>query len=175
MKPRGPIVIVGFMGCGKTGVARELARQLDLAMIDLDERIAEQHGRSAAELIREDGEGAFRSLETATLKELLESRAAGVIALGGGAWITERNRELIAQYDGFSVWLDTPFEVCWQRIEASDDDRPLGRTRAEAEERYNQRQPLYNLATLRLHVLAGEPVETIVRRIVTENTFLQRR
>jgi shikimate kinase len=168
MKPGGPIVIVGFMGCGKTGVARELARRLNLAMIDLDDRIAEQHGRTPAELIRQEGEPAFRSLETAALNELLEARVAGVIALGGGAWITEANRELIAQHAGFSIWLDTPFEVCWQRIEASEDDRPLGSTRVEAEERYKNRQPIYNLATLRVQVRHHETVENVVQRILSE-------
>ncbi len=168
MKTRGPIVIVGFMGCGKTGVARELARQLDLATIDLDERVAAQHGRTAAELIREEGEPAFRAIETAALKELLDSHAAGVIALGGGAWIVDANRELIARHDGFSVWLDTPFAVCWQRIEASEDDRPLGRTRTRAEQLYKRRRPIYQLAALHLSLLGHETVESIANRIVAE-------
>jgi shikimate kinase len=50
-----------------------------------------------------------------------------VIALGGGAWIEERNRDLIEQYSFTSIWLDAPFEVCWARIKDSDEERPLGK------------------------------------------------
>ena len=116
MKLTGPIVITGFMGCGKTEVARTLARHFDLTLVDLDQRIAEQHGRTAAQLIVEEGEPAFRLVETQTLGELLQAGVAGVIALGGGAWITAANRDLIQQHHGVTVWLDTPFELCRQRI-----------------------------------------------------------
>ena len=58
------IVITGFMGCGKTRVARELARHLNLTMVDLDERITEKEGRSPAQLIVEEGEEAFRLIES---------------------------------------------------------------------------------------------------------------
>jgi len=165
MKPTGPIVIVGFMGCGKTAVARALARRLELPMTDLDNVIAEQHGRTAAQLIREEGEPAFRAIETKALHQLLESSARAVIALGGGAWITEVNRKLIDQYNCVTVWLDTPFELCWQRIQASDEDRPLGRTREQAEHLYRARRPVYQQATIRVSIQAHETVDSIVLRL----------
>jgi shikimate kinase len=168
MKPHNSIVVIGFMGCGKTEVARSLARRLGVAVMDLDEIIAKQQGRTAAQLIREDGEPAFRSIETKALHQLLESGTSGVIALGGGAWITEVNRKLIDQYNCISVWLDVPFEVCWRRIEASDEDRPLGRTRQQAEERYRIRAPVYKLATIRVPVLAQEDLESVAARIATD-------
>src|ERR1700741_3689473 len=92
------IVITGFMGCGKSRVASELARRLDVPMIDLDERITANEGRTPAELITESGEPAFRTIETNTLRELLQTSEAGVIALGGGAWVESANRDLIEQY-----------------------------------------------------------------------------
>ena len=165
MKPSGPIIIIGFMGCGKTEVARALARRLELPMVDLDEVIAKEHGRTAAQLIREDGEPVFRSIETKILHELLESGAKGVIALGGGAWITEANRKLIDQYGLISVWLDTPFDLCWQRISASTEDRPLGRTRQQAEDLYHARRPVYQQARIRVPVQAHETVDSIVSRL----------
>src|SRR5678815_5524321 len=146
----GPIVITGFMGCGKSKVAYELAVRRNLVMVDLDEWIMKLMGRNPAQLINEEGERAFRTIETNALRELLQSGRAGVIALGGGAWIEEANRELIDRYGCTSVWLDTPFAICWERIAASDEDRPLGRNREEAEARYDRRKPIYSLAHVRI-------------------------
>jgi shikimate kinase len=67
-----------------------------------------------------------------------------------------------------SVWLDTPFELCWQRIQASAEDRPLGRNREQAEQLYGLRQPVYQLATIRLPVTAHEPIENLVDRLEAE-------
>jgi shikimate kinase len=167
MKLAGPIIITGFMGCGKTEVARALARRLDLEAIDLDDKIAAKHGRTAAELIVVEGEAAFRAIETNTLREFLQTTTPNVIALGGGAWITEENRELIAAHRGVAVLLDTPFAVCWQRIEASAEDRPLGRTREQAEQLYRQRRPIYQLAQLHIPVMDQESIDSTVARIET--------
>jgi len=165
MKRSGPIVITGFMGCGKSKVAHELALRRNAVMMDLDEWITTRVGRSPAQLINEEGEPAFRVIETNALRELLQIDEAGVIALGGGAWIEEANRELIDEYDCTSIWLDTPFEICWQRITASEEDRPLGRTREDAEERYILRRPVYALAQLHIPVGAEETVDNLVDRI----------
>ena len=159
------IVITGFMGCGKSRVARELARRLNVAMIDLDERITASEGRTPAQLITESGEYAFRIVETNALRELLQTNAAGVIALGGGAWIESANRDLIDQYGCLSVWLDAPFAVCWERISASTDERPLGKTIDEAEARYNARKPIYALAKIQIPVTGAESVDQLVSLI----------
>lgn len=154
------------MGSGKSRVAREIACRLDVAMIDLDERITTLSGRSPAQHIVEDGETAFRSIETQMLRQVLEHGEARVIALGGGAWIQPANRELVEQYGCLSVWLDVPFEMCWSRIEASDEDRPLGKTREEALLRYEQRRPVYELA--KLHIESREETfEELVSRVIT--------
>ena len=168
MKSTQPIVITGFMGCGKSKVARELARRLDVVMIDLDDRITAHAGKTPAQLITESGEPAFRAIETSILRELLETQAAGVIALGGGAWIESATRDLIRHYGCLSVWLDVPFAICWERISASTDDRPLGRTRAEAEARYNLRKPVYALADIHIHAGPGEDSYDLVARIEAE-------
>ena len=159
------LIITGFMCCGKTRVARELARRVNLEMMDLDERITEREGRSPAQLIVEEGEPAFRAIESDALRELLETKAAGVIALGGGAWIQDENRELIHQHNWLSIWLDAPFEVCWGRIEASGHDRPLGKTREQAQELFDRRRPIYQLADVHIAVKPEDDVEVVVDRI----------
>lgn len=159
------IVITGFMGCGKTRVARELARRLEVVMVDLDNEITARVGRSPAQLIVEDGEPAFRAIETETLRQALQTGEARVIALGGGAWIQEANRQLVDQYKCLSIWLDVPFEMCWTRIEASQEDRPLGRTRDQAFALFHQRRPVYELATFHVPV-REENFEDLLSRIL---------
>jgi shikimate kinase len=165
MKMAQTVVITGFMGCGKSKIARALARSLELTMVDLDDSITARTGRTPAELINEDGERAFRRIESDALREVLRARAAGVIALGGGAWIEAENRELINQYSCASVWLDVPFEVCWSRIESAGEDRPLGKTRSEAQALFQRRRPVYALATFHIPVQGHEELDDLISRL----------
>jgi len=127
------IVIIGFMGSGKTTVAQALAQRLGCEMIDLDSFITESEGRSPAGIIEEDGESAFREIETRALREVLEKTTHQVIALGGGAWTIAANRALTTAHDCLSVWLDAPFELCWQRIQSGGNTvRPLAPDRESA-------------------------------------------
>jgi shikimate kinase len=159
------IVIVGFMGCGKTTVAKTLARQLDCDVIDLDSFITEREGRSAAEIIAQDGEPSFRSVETQALRDTLENGDPRVISFGGGAWTVEANRALVAQHDCLSVWLDAPFELCWERITANPNTiRPLAPNRETAQRLHESRRPSYRLA--QLHVDATKDLAEIVSDII---------
>jgi shikimate kinase len=165
MKLERPIVITGFMGCGKSKIARALARRLEVSIIDLDDVITARQGRTPAQLITEEGEPAFREIESNTLRETLKTIPVGVIALGGGAWIEETNRDLIEQRGCLSVWLDVPFEVCWGRIKASEEDRPLGRTRAQALKLYERRKPIYQLASIHAQRMTDDKLEDFIARI----------
>ncbi len=159
------------MGCGKTKVARELAGKLNAVMVDLDDVITKRVGRSPAQLIVEDGEAAFRVIETDTLRHVLEIGEARVIALGGGAWIQETNRHLIDEYSCLSIWLDAPFEMCWTRIAVSQEDRPLGRTREQALALYDQRRPVYELANVHLPISEERLADLVSRIMVMLNSF----
>src|SRR5262245_46702628 len=141
------IVILGFMACGKTTVAKELARQLECDFVDLDSFITQHHGRSPAEIIEQDGEDRFREIETLSLRNVLQTSGARVIALGGGAWTIPANRTVTALHDCETVWLDVPFEVCWRRIMASATARPLAPDREAARSRYESRREHYALAS----------------------------
>jgi len=154
------------MGCGKTRVARELARQLNVVMVDLDDQITKRVGRPPAQLIVEAGEPAFRAIESDTLRHVVQIGEARVIALGGGAWIQEGNRRLLDQYGCISVWLDAPFEMCWTRISSSQEDRPLGRTREQALALYEQRRPVYELAKVHIPI-REENFEELISRVVS--------
>ena len=160
------IVIVGFMGCGKTTVAEALARRLGRAMVDLDSFITDREGHTPAEIIVQDSEPSFREIETRALKVVLEENAARVIALGGGAWMIEANRALLAQHDCLSVWLDAPFELCWERILSSGTNRPLAPDRASAQALYESRLVSYQLAAMRVDASPADSLAQIAEEIV---------
>lgn len=168
MSTRAPqlIVLTGFMGAGKSTVAASLARQLNCPVIDLDELIEQREKRSVASILREDGEAQFRQTETAVLRQVLAEKTAGVIALGGGTWAIERNRALIREHGGLSVWLDASFTLCWQRITRVKHDRPLARTRAQTRQLYDERRPLYELAALRIDVSVERSAAKVAAEII---------
>lgn len=160
------IVIVGFMGSGKTTVARALARQLACDMIDLDSFITNREGRSPAEIIEQDGEPAFRLVETNALRDVLKQDDVRVIALGGGAWTIAVNRALVEQGKCLSVWLDVPFALCWRRITAKGKaSRPLAPDRRRARALYESRRASYALAQLRIEASAGEGLAKMLSEI----------
>jgi shikimate kinase len=166
------IVIAGFMGAGKTCVAGALARRLGCAWADLDTVVAEREGRTPRELIEGEGEAVFRAAETRALHEVLERGEARVVALGGGAWTLERNRALCAAHDCLTIWLDAPFELCWQRTLRDAGARPLARTRDSAARLYEERRALYALAALRVEVEEVASAEDVAASI--ENLMLNR-
>src|SRR6185436_4838332 len=163
---RDRIVLMGFMGCGKTSVAKALAGQIDSDFIDLDSFITERCGKSPAELIQQNGEQAFREIETSALREVLTLDDAQVIALGGGAWTIEENRALVESHGYLAVWLDAPFELCWSRIQSGDTVRPLAPDREAAQALYQSRRQTYELASLKLAVDEPDSPESIARRIL---------
>lgn len=162
------VVILGFMACGKTTVARELARQLKCEFVDLDSFISERTGRSSAETITQDGETFFRDVETLALRDVLQQKNARVIALGGGTWTIPANRTLVALYDCASVWLDAPFELCWERIESSEAVRPLAPNREEALSKFNSRRSDYALADRSISIGPADSAETVAQLILRE-------
>jgi shikimate kinase len=158
------IFITGFMGVGKTTVAKELANSLNCLSLDLDQFIEEHEGRSPQEIIDNEGEPRFRELETSYLMRTIETNSR-IIALGGGAWTIEANRD-IAAANGLSIWLDAPFELCWQRIESTGNVRPFARDIKKAQERYEYRKQFYKLVSLRVEVTAEKSPEMLANEII---------
>jgi shikimate kinase len=161
-----PIIIVGFMGSGKTTVAFEVGRKLNLMVVDLDDLITRVKGRTPAEIIEKDGEDSFREVETQMLRDVLAEKSPVVIAAGGGAWTIAQNRRLIGDHEGRTLWLDAPFELCWKRIQANRELRPLARSLQEAQRLYEERRPIYQLADLRIPVADNDSAAEIAERLI---------
>lgn len=111
------------MGAGKSTVGEVLAERLGWPFEDLDDLIEREEGRSIPEVFENDGESAFRDLETKYLRQFSRREPPFVLAVGGGAPVQERNREIMAR-TGLEVFLHVPFPVAFRRIRA-DDHRPL--------------------------------------------------
>jgi shikimate kinase len=155
------IVLLGFMGSGKTTVGALLAAHLERPFVDLDDRIECAAGQSIAEVFSEQGEAAFRDLEARALAELLgEAPEPLVIALGGGAFAQEPNRQAIAAAGALTIFLDSPLETLRERC-AGLLHRPLARDPLRFAQLYLERQPLYGLAAWTIGTGSGTPEDAV--------------
>lgn len=116
------VVLVGFMGAGKSSVGRELARRTGAEFVDMDAWIERKAGRSIRAIFAEEGESAFRAMEKAALKDILAVKGR-VVAAGGGAFLDEGNRAQMMAY-GPVVYLEAKAETVLRRLE-KDGQRPL--------------------------------------------------
>lgn len=159
------------MGAGKSSVGWALATRLGWTFEDLDERIEQREGRTVAEIFREFGEGEFRRVEHEGLKELLSKMVEGggkLLALGGGAFIENRNLKMIQNSGVPTIFLDARVEELWRRCCAQADRegvaRPLLSDRAGFSSLYNKRRPRYLKASIR-HETDGKTIDQIVAEL----------
>lgn len=118
------IVLIGFMGCGKSTVGRELHQRLGYRLMDLDQLIEESMGKKIADIFREEGESAFRDFETLQLKEIArQTDTRHIISAGGGIVIRPENRAILRKL-GYVVWLRAEESVIFERT-SRNRDRPL--------------------------------------------------
>jgi shikimate kinase len=158
------VILVGFMGAGKSTVGRLLARRLGLCFVETDDMITAGEGKSIPEIFAERGEEHFRRLEAAALDALSEKRGH-VVATGGGfpcrPGAMERLRAL-----GTVVWLASEFETLYERA-SRVGGRPMLATRSPAETAalYEARKPYYSQAHLAVDV-SHLGLDGVVSRIV---------
>jgi len=117
------IILIGLMGSGKSILGKQLASRLSLDLVDLDDLIVSQAGKTIPEIFKDEGEEAFRALESKVLAEALAQDNEQIIATGGGAVLSAENRALMKQ-NGYVIWLDASPTVLAERI-AGDTNRPL--------------------------------------------------
>jgi shikimate kinase len=156
------IYLVGFMGCGKSTVARALARRLGWRAEDLDDLIEARERRTITGIFAQHGEPWFRAAELEMLRVVQPLRHA-VVATGGGTFAEAESRALML-LDGAVVWLDVPLPDLIPRIPL-DGRRPLAATREQLEQLYATRVESYRLAHVRV-LAARAPVQAVVDRVL---------
>lgn len=154
-----------MMGVGKSTVGDLLAKQLGYTFLDTDSIITQLTGKTINQLFAEEGEPAFRQLESDVLAQVC-ARKELVIATGGGIVMRRENWSYL--HHGLIVWLDAPIELLYTRL-AEDTTRPLlqdpdpkGKLRSLLE----QRTPLYSQADLHITLREEETPEEIANRVM---------
>ena len=130
------IVLTGMPGCGKSTVGRRLSRLLDRPLLELDQMIEEKAGMHPSEIIRTQGEAAFRDLESEIVAEAAQQTGC-VISTGGGVILREENMRRL-RANGRIYFIDRPL-----RYILPTDDRPLSSDREALEKRFRERYPIY--------------------------------
>ena len=160
------------MGCGKSTVGPELAKRLGWTFVDLDHVIERLEGQSIPSIFATRGEQAFREAETRALQTLPEEQL--VVALGGGAFLSEHNRREI-RARGVSVWLDVSTGELVARILRSRRSRPILQEHGKrltgddltqrVETLLASRTPAYSQADIRLEIGSGSTASDVADRV----------
>lgn len=160
------IILIGFMGCGKSTIAREIAKKLDLKVIEMDSEIEREESRSISDIFAEDGEGYFRSLETSFL-ERAQGKRNKIISTGGGIVTVEDNIPLLHNI-GTVVFLQADVDHIMKNVKG-DTKRPLLQTE-DVEEKITSmleiREPLYMGAADVIIQASGKTIESIVDEVI---------
>lgn len=162
------VFLTGFMGVGKSTVAKHLSQILKCPRIDLDSRIEKRNGKTIAELIEAHGIERFRELESQELERILGEGSSAIVALGGGAFTIAKNREAIKNAGDEAVWLESTFEHCWMNIQKSKKVRPLAKDKETAKKLFEERQKAYCLAGWHFIVKSGLTSYDVARQIAEE-------
>lgn len=157
------VILIGFMGAGKTTVGMALAERFKIPLVDTDQRIVEKAGMSISEIFDRKGEEVFRQIESQVLSELLAQKSPMVVSVGGGLPLKEENRSRLRRI-GTVVYLEVKPETVLERLKG-DNSRPLlagpdGKQKAFG--LLKKRGPIYQEAADLVVSVDGKSVEEIV-------------
>lgn len=173
---RSHIVLVGFMGSGKSTIGRLLAGALEIDFVDVDNYIEAQENRSIKDIFLHEGESEFRKMETVALKTILSREGLSVIATGGGAPCFNNNMKLIVD-SSVSIYLKVGKVRLVERLK-NDNQRPLLQNKNETEllsyvkNILQEREQFYRRSTFTLRAI--DPPEVLIRRIMKNLTKTNR-
>lgn len=162
----GNVILIGFMGSGKTTVGLRLSYRLRRPVIDTDKEIEREEQRTISDIFAADGEAYFRDKETACLRKLIGSANHQIISVGGGLPIREENRALLHEL-GQVFYLQAKGETIYERVK-DDTTRPLlqgGDPLAKIQALLNERDPYYQAAADVVIAVDGKSFEQILNEI----------
>lgn len=165
-KLKKTVVLIGMMGAGKTAIGKALAAILHVPFLDSDVEIEAAANMTIAEIFNRDGEAFFRDRETQVIERLLDTERC-ILSAGGGAFLAERNRNLIGE-KGVSIWLQADLNLLWNRVKHKET-RPLLRTDNPYETLstlYHDRLPFYEQADLAVPAQPGYSIETMAGKVL---------
>lgn len=161
------LILIGYMGCGKTTLGKKLSFRERIALLDTDKMIEQKEGREISEIFDQEGEAAFRRMETECLKEIMDYSDRYVISVGGGLPLKAENRALLKEL-GTVIYLRAKSETIYARLK-NDTTRPLlrgeepeGKIRAMMKER----GPVYEDAADAVIDVDEKSYETIIGEIL---------
>lgn len=157
-----PVFFIGFMGAGKTSVARKLARMCGVASVDMDTYLERREGKRVKDIFAELGEDGFRAVEADVLHDLA-TREPLLVSCGGGVVLDPQNRALLRE-SGFVVYLQVTADEAASRI-SDVSTRPLFRDLDAARETIEKRLPLYDEVAHASVDTAGKSVAAIAREV----------
>lgn len=160
------LILIGFMGSGKTTVGNLLAKKLNLEVIEMDELIIKQEGKSINNIFSQDGEIKFRELETQIAKDL-DIKNNVVISTGGGVVTNKKNIDYLKK-NGKIIFLKTSFTEIEKRLK-NVKDRPLFKDKKKAKELFIFRQSLYEEYADLIVNTNGRSVEEVTYEIISQN------
>ncbi len=162
---RKNLVFVGMMGSGKSAIGKLVASKIGVPFADTDVEVENIERIPIVELFKERGEEYFRDQETQVLRNLL-SGPPRLVALGGGGFLSDRNRQIIRSR-GVSVWLSADAGLLWSRVK-DKTHRPLLQTMdpyATLVDMLARRTPFYEMADLRVQAQDGLSKEEMAQKV----------
>lgn len=161
------IFLIGFMGCGKSTIARMLSQKLGMEQVEMDEQIVQEQGMPITEIFEKYGEEQFRNIETDLVKRLQQKNGV-IVSCGGGAVLREENRRMMKD-SGAIIWLTAKPETIFERVKYSTD-RPILNGRMNVEyitELMELRRDCYEVAADFMVSTDGKEIDVICEEILT--------